>query len=97
MGNSLENKTVVRIKSSVDNSCELAEASCAVSARVFANIRSDGIPAEAEEPATDDTAVITASMPTESLSHLMLTAVAVAGSSSFPMAGAGLANIRNEL
>ncbi|AMP15913.1 hypothetical protein [Collimonas pratensis] len=93
MRNSLENRIFARIENSVGNDRPAAEAVRDASTRLLAP---DGKPAEAEEAACGDTAVMAASVDAESISHPM-PAGAGAGSSQFPMTGAGLANIRNEL
>ncbi|AMP05944.1 hypothetical protein [Collimonas pratensis] len=93
MRNSLENRIFARIENSVGNDRPAAEAVRDASTRLLAP---DGKPAEAEEAACGDTAVMAASVDAESISHPM-PAGARAGSSQFPMTGAGLANIRNEL
>jgi hypothetical protein len=97
MNNSLQNRTVVRINWSAGNSCSVAEAARVVSARVLTGIYSDDMPAEVEGLATDDTAMLAALVHAGSISHLKFTAAVEAGSASFPMVGAGLANMRNEL
>lgn len=74
MNNSLENRTVVSISSSVENKGSVAQAVCAVNTNAFAHICPDGMPAEVEGRATVGASAL-----------------------QFPMVGAGLANIRNEM
>ena len=93
MRNSLENRIFARIENSIGNDRPAAEAVSDASARLLAP---DGKPAEAEEAACGDIAVMATSVDAENISHPMPTG-AGAGSSQFPMTGAGLANIRNEL
>lgn len=93
MRNSLENRMLVRIENSVANGCPAAEAVRDASARLLAP---DGIPTEVEGLVCDVTAMTAALVDAGNTNPPMLTS-AGAGSSPFPMTGAGLANIRNEL
>ena len=96
MSNSLENRMVARIEHSAGNGCPVAEAVRVVTAPVLTNSCSDEMSAEVEGLASDDPAIMAALGHAGSISHLVLT-TAGTNSSSFPMTGAGLANIRNEL
>lgn len=96
MSKSLENRTAARIKNNVGNSCPVADAVRVVTAPVLTNGYADDISAELEGLASDDSAMMAAFVHAGSISHLVL-GIAGADSSLFPMTGAGLVNIRNEL
>jgi len=97
MRNSLENRMLVNIQSGAGDACSVAESARAASTHVSANICSDDKPAAVDELAADDTAVTEALAGAESMSHTISSATAGTASSSFPMTGAGLANVHNEL
>lgn len=97
MRNSLENRMLVNMQSGAGDGCSVAESARVASTHVHANICSDGKPATIDELAADDTAMTEALAHAESMSHTISSTTGGTGSSSFPMTGAGLANVHNEL
>ncbi|WP_150118811.1 hypothetical protein [Collimonas fungivorans] len=96
MSKSLENRTAARITNNDGNSCPVAEAVRVVTASVLTNGYAGDISAELDGLASDGPAMMATLVHTGSISRLA-PGIAGADSSSFPMTGAGLANIRNEL